>query len=424
MKNVFVFPCGSEIGLEINRALANSIHFNLFGGSSVDDHGKYVYKNYIDNVPYINSPNFIDALNEIIRQHEIDFVIPAHDTAIIKLAENQSQINAMVVTSPLETCRICNSKAKTYELFKNHIPTPEVFENEKQLNYPVFLKPDVGQGSKGTYKVKNEEELTFYLKKDPTILILEYLPGKEYTIDCFTDRNGNLLFVGGRERVRIKSGISVNSKIVENAAFRQIAEKINSILPLQGVWFYQLKERGNGEFVLMEIAPRIAGTMALYRGVGINFIQLSLFDRMGYDVSVLNNHFEIEIDRALISRFALNVEYDFVYVDFDDTIIINNTVNAELIRFLYQAKNSGKKIILITKHIYDINETLSKYAISSLLFEEIIVIERSQNKSSYIKHKKSIFIDDSFAERKEVNESLKIPVFGIDAIESLLYWKV
>ena len=31
MKNVLVFPCGSEIGLEINRALSQSKHFKIFG---------------------------------------------------------------------------------------------------------------------------------------------------------------------------------------------------------------------------------------------------------------------------------------------------------------------------------------------------------------------------------------------------------
>ena len=53
MKNVLVFPCGSEIGLEVNRALANSTHFKLYGGNSVDDHGKFVYKNYISGIPFI-----------------------------------------------------------------------------------------------------------------------------------------------------------------------------------------------------------------------------------------------------------------------------------------------------------------------------------------------------------------------------------
>jgi len=55
MKRVLVFPCGSEIGLEINKALGHSIHFELIGASSVpSNHGKFVYKNYIEGIPYID----------------------------------------------------------------------------------------------------------------------------------------------------------------------------------------------------------------------------------------------------------------------------------------------------------------------------------------------------------------------------------
>ena len=45
-KNILVFPCGSEIALEIYRSVNKSIHFNLIGASSVDDHGKFIYENY------------------------------------------------------------------------------------------------------------------------------------------------------------------------------------------------------------------------------------------------------------------------------------------------------------------------------------------------------------------------------------------
>ena len=47
MKNILVFPCGSEIALEIYKSLEFSTHFTLFGASSVKDHGEFIYKNYI-----------------------------------------------------------------------------------------------------------------------------------------------------------------------------------------------------------------------------------------------------------------------------------------------------------------------------------------------------------------------------------------
>ena len=45
-----------------------------------------------------------------------------------------------------------------------------------------------------------------------TVLIFENLPGEEYTVDCFTDRHGDLLFAGPRSRDRVRMGISFASR--------------------------------------------------------------------------------------------------------------------------------------------------------------------------------------------------------------------
>jgi NADPH:quinone reductase-like Zn-dependent oxidoreductase len=82
-KNVLVFPCGSEIGLEIVKSLRKTIHFKIFGASSVDDHGRFVCKNYIENVPYVEDENFIKKINEIVKKHKIDFIFPAHDSVVL-----------------------------------------------------------------------------------------------------------------------------------------------------------------------------------------------------------------------------------------------------------------------------------------------------------------------------------------------------
>ncbi len=61
-KRVLIFPCGSEIGLEVNRALSNDIHFEMYGASSLPDHGKFVFKNYIEGIPFVDKENFIDEI--------------------------------------------------------------------------------------------------------------------------------------------------------------------------------------------------------------------------------------------------------------------------------------------------------------------------------------------------------------------------
>lgn len=422
---ILVFPGSSEIGLEIHQALMNSIHVDLFGASSVSsNHGKYVYKNYIEGIPYVDKPEFIEKLNEIIDLYNIDFVIPAHDSVLLKLTENLEKLHCDLIGSPVETCKICRSKKKTYEILKNKIRVPQIFERgDDILKFPLFMKPDVGQGSKGVYLARTMEDVEFYLRKDQSLLMLEYLPGTEYTIDCFTDRYGKLRFSGARERIRIMNGISVNTKPVFDEKFTKLAEIINSVLVFRGVWFFQVKKSIENELTLMEIAPRIAGSMGLYRNLGINFALLSIFDALDLDIKIKINEYEIEMDRALINRFKITLDYKHVYIDLDDTIIVDNKINTFVISFLYQCLNNDIKIHLLSKHDGNINEILSKYRLESF-FDTITHISKSDDKTNYIKEKSAIFIDDSFSERKTVSDKLGLPTFEISAIESLIDWRV
>ena len=310
-KRVLIFPCGSEIGLEVNRALAKDIHFEMFGASSFPDHGKFVYKNYIEGVPFVDSDNFITSINDICKKYSIDFIVPAHDSVVLKLAQNAKNLKAKVITSPLETCEIARSKKKTYDVLKDTVLCPKVYNiYDKEINYPVFIKPDVGQGSKGAKKVENYEQLKLEYANNKDIVISELLTGEEYTIDCFTNSAGKLLFAKGRKRARINNGISVNSYPVENEKFKVIAEKLNSKIKFHGMWFFQLKENANGELALLEIAPRIAGTMGMYRALGVNFILLALYDACGFDIQLINNDFDIEICNTTLEKLkdnALNI---------------------------------------------------------------------------------------------------------------------
>ena len=54
------------------------------------------------------------------------------------------------------------------------------------------------------------------------------------------------------------------------------------------------------------------------------------------------------------------------------------------------------------------------------IFDEIFWLEESEKKSDYIHDVKSIFIDDSFSQRKEVAEKCNIPTFDSSMIECLL----
>lgn len=425
-RNVLIFPGGTEIGLEIWNSLKDCKEINLFSaGSPVSNHAPYVFNNH-SIVPDVNSSNWIEELNSILQKYDIDYIFPAHDDVIVALACNSDKIDADVVTSPLDTCLITRSKTKTYSKFKNLLPVPTIFDDPSKIDsFPVFVKPDKGQGSQNAFKVSDIDLLNVLLDIYHDLIILEYLDGNEFTVDCFTDRKKGLLFCSGRERIRTRNGISMDSRPVKpgiNKIFKEYARIISKELELHGAWFFQMKLDSSGNYKLLEIAPRISGTMATHRVLGVNFPLLSIYEKEGFDINIMVNEYSAGIDRALINRYKHNINYKNIYVDLDDTLIINDKINTQLMRFLYQAINEDCKLILITKTINDLNSTLKKWRLAGL-FDEIILLKKEDSKADYISPDGSIFIDDSFSERKSVFDRHKIPTFDCSMVELLINWK-
>ena len=163
-KNILVFPCGSEIALEVYRSVKDSAHFNLIGASSVDDHGKFVYENYIGNVPFITEPSFLTEIKRLVAENKIDAVYPAMDAVIEILKSNENFIGCKVISSCSETTKVCLSKSATYKKLSEIIKTPKTYSDINSITkYPVFVKPDVGYGSRGAKKILNKEDLNVHL---------------------------------------------------------------------------------------------------------------------------------------------------------------------------------------------------------------------------------------------------------------------
>lgn len=417
--NVLIFPAGEINSIELHDALSTCVNVEVFGASSIDRHGEYVFKNYISNVPLITSPDFLSCLNKIIREKSIDLIFPTHDTVAEFLVENETKIEAKIVCADKTTTQICRDKSKTYELFKDENFCPKIYKNFDKL--PVFIKPREGQGAVGAKLIKSKENIPNDIND---YVICEYLPGEEYTVDCLSDKNGDLKAVLPRVRKRLMAGVCVageNRELTDE--IREIAEKINSRLKFKGLWYFQIKKDKYQKFKLLEISTRCAGTMCLSRAMGINLPLLSVYVFMGYDVEVFTNPYNIKMDRTLISRYKIDYEYDTVYFDFDDTLIINDKVHLPAIRFLYQCKNENKKVILITKHEKDLYKTLENFALSKNLFDTIIHIKPEDEKTDFINSENAIFIDNAYSERKKVQDKYNIPVFDVEGLDVLADWR-
>lgn len=424
--HVLIFPSGAEGAIDIYKSLRYNIHFCVYGCSGKKNYTDFLYPEdrfyYGDERLFIEHPDFRMALLEVLERFQIDFIIPTFDAVALRLAEIQSTLPAKVVTSPYLTTLAASNKKAIYQGIRGTSFAPRTYHALHEIDqYPIFVKPTVGMGSQGAQRVDTPKQLSEILAQGQDMVLCEYLPGEELSVDCFTDRHRRLLFSGVRTRERVWHGITFRSESRKlSDKVRKIAEELNERFEFRGAWFFQIKQDRNGDFKLLEFSTRQATNSAFYGKLGVNFSVLSLFDAMDVDVSVQLNDCPLEQERCLHAAYRLHYDYENVYVDFDDTLILHSEVNTLLMRFLYQCVNKKKKIYLLTKHSGDLDESLSKYRIPRTLFDEVIWIQDDTEKALYIQGSQSILIDNYFLERMDVKTKLGIPVFDVDAVDGLI----
>src|ERR1051326_2847289 len=98
---VLIFPGGTEIALELRQALAWCKEVELFSaGAPVSNHASFVFARHFP-LPSVDEPGWLDALKELVRTQAISHIVPAHDDALLALAETAGCLGAKVVSSPL-----------------------------------------------------------------------------------------------------------------------------------------------------------------------------------------------------------------------------------------------------------------------------------------------------------------------------------
>lgn len=418
--NVLVFPCGSEIGLEIHAALRHAKDVCLHGASSVSDHGEFVYARYHQITAQADSAELVSQLNALIDAWSIDLVVPAHDSVIPVLADNQQRLHAPAMVPEPAMAAICRNKNLTYGRLQGLGIVPRRVELGS-ADYPIFAKPAVGQGSQGAERVDNDERHRLLADSGIEYVFSEYLPGTEYTVDCISSADGTLLHAAARVRGRVKSGISVRTEpVATDPELEAMALAIAAELRLKGAWFFQARRDRQGVPKLLEVAPRIAGSMALNRMRGINYPLLGIYAYLGKPFTVMPQHYPLVMDRALGNRWRAELAYERVYLDLDDTLLVRGAPEPQVMALLYQWNTRGIPVVLVTRHATEPVQTLARHRICADLFERIVHLRDGSPKSAVIPPGESaIFIDDAYRERADVASTRGIPVFDVDAVEQL-----
>lgn len=236
--HVLIFPAGEVNAAELHDALCSCVNIEVYGASSEDRHGRFLFKNYKTGLPNISDGSFMQEFNRVLDEWQIDFIFPTHDTVAEYFASCRNMLHAGVICADSRTAHICRDKRLAYELFQGEGFCPEIYSGFDRL--PVFMKPRRGQGAIGAKLINSRQDVPAGLDLNDYV-ICEYLPGEEYTVDCLTDRHGSLTAVMPRSRQRLLAGITVRGKdetLTEE--IRRIASCINEKLGFLGLWYFQI----------------------------------------------------------------------------------------------------------------------------------------------------------------------------------------
>lgn len=418
-KRVLVLNCGSLASTDLNMALRHNQEFEIWGASISKNHGIYVYENYLEDIPNMKDENFIDVLNQKIKEYNFKFIIVTHEDLALFLQEHKSEIDATIVCSEYETALLCRYKSKTYEKMKEYDFIPKTYKKEEVEEYPVFVKKDNDQGGRHAYKIQNKEELDLYASLDDMI-ICEYLPGEEVTIDCFTNKEGKLLYCNPRAADRMLAGIDVHARRIElSEEIKYIAESLNKEIKFRGFWFFQIKKDVNGKFKLLEIATRLAGSWALNKSLDVNLPLLALKDFDGQEVDVQFNDINVEVDKQFFSRYLMNLKYDEVYIDFESCFENSKIINTFLMMYLYQCINKKQKILLVTENEEKAQSFLQDKKIDLNVFDKLISKDVMKNEIN----KNAILISNNECLKNDLRREKGIFCLASNFVEALIDWK-
>jgi carbamoyl-phosphate synthase large subunit len=269
------------------------------------------------SVPHPEDPAYVQTLADICQREAIEVVIPQTTREVSVLSDHigsfaERGVRLMVSSRP--AIEVANNKWRLLvELEKIGCPVPryrlircekELIAYAAELGYPqtsVVVKPPFSNGMRGVRVLKEHSwDVRRFLTEKPSgleirladlleilrdgsewpeLLMTEYLPGPEYTVDVFS--GSHMQCAVPRLRRVIRSGITFEAAMEFRSDLIRYSLDAARHIGLRYAVGFQFKLDSDGIPKVLESNPRVQGTMVASLFSGANVIWLAVKDLMG-----------------------------------------------------------------------------------------------------------------------------------------------
>lgn len=337
MKTILITGVGSPGTFGVLSALQN-----IFMTVGTDCNAIVAGRELVDHfelVPKATEENevvFIEKMIRIVHHYKVDVIITQVSSELPIFARAKKffkDVGCDVLVQDEESISILDNKFSLYEHLKNHstvlnfcVPEYKLVTNFIDLKnacgefgYPekeVVVKLPVSNGSRGfriisadpfvrgeflnkpsSPRIRLNDFVSILDDTMPELLVMEYLPGPEYSVDCFAI-DGTPIIIFPRIRTKIVDGISFESLGHNHHTIIRDCAKIIKHFKMNHMFGFQFKLTEKGSPKLIECNPRTHGSMLLGTQCNANVVLEAVKHALGKDHNLSQN--DIIFDRRLV----------------------------------------------------------------------------------------------------------------------------
>lgn len=252
-----------------------------------------------------NKDDYWKAVEPLLRSGKYDVAIPMFDYSAEILAHHKQELEntIYIAVNDLDVFTYARDKLKTMQVcMENDIPCPKTIIvddiseiQETELRYPVCIKPRSGSSAVGFKKIDGPQDLKEIIRstqgKYGASLLQEFIPQTDlqYKAELFVDKCGMVKSACVFSKVRwypIDGGSSTLNETVDRPDIVESCSKLLHIIGWRGYADIDLiQDPRDGVAKIMEINPRITGSVKICYEAGVNFSEQILQDYLDIPVT-------------------------------------------------------------------------------------------------------------------------------------------
>ena len=192
-----------ELGCEVHAFDVNGLSYS---------HYKCGERFYIAS-PINDEESFLSWFVETIKMLDIKLYLPTLSKEFELVARNADwlgrQTDCYFIVSPEKAIRLFKDKSVYYPILRSAgIDVPRIVTSPDDAVFPLFYKETSSSGSHNAHVKRTTAELQSALVEQAGMCI-EYIEGREVTVDCFVSPEGQLLSFNIRIREKTLGGMVV-----------------------------------------------------------------------------------------------------------------------------------------------------------------------------------------------------------------------